>query len=111
MNQVAFLILLGLILIAAIFFIPQLLVRRAMGTVIKRFRKNAALSPASAKTLEELGMKPQSFIDKMMKPRDYKPQAIQLLMRIDIIQATPEGKLFLSEQKLATTQWRSNPGF
>jgi hypothetical protein len=39
-----------------------------------------------------------------MVVRDYKPQALQLLIKENIIQVTEGGRLFLSEQTLADCQ-------
>jgi hypothetical protein len=37
----------------------------------------------------------------MMQRRDYKPHALNALMQVGVIQATEDGKLYLSEAKLA----------
>jgi len=42
---------------------------------------------------------------RMWKPRDYKPRALQLLLNANIVQMTPDGKLYLAEENLAATKW------
>ena len=37
---------------------------------------------------------------RMFSRRDYKPYALSTLMKADIVQATEEGRLYLSEDKL-----------
>ena len=84
----------------AFFLIPRIMIRRALSQVIRIFRYHHALSPDSAKTAAELGFRPQNFLDRFLKTRDYKPYALQLLMQAGVIQLTPEGKMCLSEEKL-----------
>jgi hypothetical protein len=94
-----------IVLLAAMIFLPQLMIAMACPKVIKIFRKHGALSPSNAKFVDELGLKPPSFIDRMMKLRDYKPKALQLLMHIKVVEMTEDGKLYLSEQELSKTRW------
>lgn len=101
MNTVLFVVLVVVIGLAAIFFIPQLLIRRALGQVIRNFRRQNATNPHAAKTQEELKLAPKSYLMRMMSTRDYKPQAMDLLINAKIIMTTEDGKYYLSEQSLA----------
>lgn len=101
MNDVLIIAIIILVGLAAIFFIPQLLVRRAIGKVIIIFRKQNVTSPQTAKTLEELRLAPKDYIMRMMSLRDYKPQALDLLINHKIIITTENDRLYLSEQALA----------
>ncbi len=94
-----------IVLLAAMIFLPQLMIAMACPKVIKIFRKHGALDSTNAKFVDELGLKPPSFIDRMMKLRDYKPKALQLLMHINVVQMTDDGRLYLSEQELSKTRW------
>ena len=94
-----------IVLLAAMIFLPQLMIAMACPKVIKIFRKHEALTPDKAKFVDELGLKPPSFIDRMMKLRDYKPKALQLLMHINVVQMTDDGRLYLVEQELQKTRW------
>lgn len=41
------------------------------------------------------------MLERMMRRRDYKPQALDALMQIGVVKVTEDGKLYLSEEKLA----------
>jgi hypothetical protein len=68
--------------------------------VIRIFREHNAVDSRSARTIDELGLRPLGMLERMMRRRDYKPQALNALMHIGVIQATGEGKLYLSEARL-----------
>lgn len=100
MNPVLYAILLLTLFALAIFIIPSLLTRRAIRRVIKILRDNNATNTKKAKTIEALGLQPQSFIEKLYKSRDYKPNALRALMKHDVVCRTKDGKIYLSEEKL-----------
>jgi len=89
------------LLLVGLFIIPRWLMRRAARQVIKIFRENNATDSKHARTIDELGLRPPGVLDRMMRRRDYKPHALTALMQADIIKATEDGKLYLSEEKLA----------
>jgi len=97
-------ILIGLALLALamaiVLYVPALLTRRAMKQVVGRFYAARALSEESAKTLAELGLTPPNLLERLTKPRDYKPAALRLLQQLGAVQLTQEGKLFLLEERL-----------
>jgi hypothetical protein len=93
------LVLMGILVI----FVSGLMSRRTLQTLIKMFRNAQALSPETAKFADEIGFKDRSILIFTIV-RDYKPQALQLLIKENIIQVTEDGKLFLSEQTLANCQ-------
>ncbi len=99
---IIFLILIMILLLALAFLGSNFLMRRAIKAVIKMFRQGEALTPETAKTSEELGFKRKSFL-QFKALRDYKPSAMNILMRADIIQTTEDGRLFLSEDRLMQT--------
>jgi hypothetical protein len=98
------LVLLIIVFLVLLVVIPMTLNKRAVIQVIKRFRKFDALNAESARTVDELGLSPPTFGQRIMRFRDYKPAALQGLMRVDIIQMTEDGKVFLSEEKLQNTK-------
>ena len=106
MNDWVVIVLLFIILLVALFVIPQFMMRRAIRAVIRIFRENNATGKKQAKTAEELGLQPRGLAERMMKPRDYKPRALQLLMSQEIIQMTEDGKLYLVEEKLDASRLR-----
>lgn len=81
-------------------YLPARLTRRAMGQVIRRFYEHGAINPQNAKTLDALGLRPPSFVEKISRPRDYKPSALKVLQQIGAIQITDEGRLYLAEENL-----------
>ena len=100
MNDWIVIALLFVVLLFALFVIPQFMMKRAVRAVIRIFRDNNAIGKKQAKTAEELGLQPKRLVERMMKPRDYKPRALQLLMSQEIVQMTEDGKLYLMEEKL-----------
>ena len=103
--QILILILVLLALFAVVIFASNYLMRRAVKSVIKIFRDNGALTPETAKTTEYLGFKKKSLFSLGLL-RDYKPYALQLLLKNNIVQETAESRLFLSERDLSQTNMK-----
>ena len=103
MGSTLFIIIIVVIAILGLFVIPRFMMKRATNHVLKIFRQHYATSVKSARTVEELGLKPRTFMEGMFRNRDYKPHALQLLMKSEIIQMTEDGKLYLSEERLASS--------
>jgi hypothetical protein len=90
---------LGLMLFMSV-IISGLLVKRATYQVIDRFCSFDALEPGKAKNMEQLGLVPPGLFERLFRPRDYKPYALQGLSKAGFVRATQEGKLYLVEEKL-----------
>ena len=103
MSDVLFIILIVLLAALAFITIPPLLIRRAISSVIQIFRQHNATTVKSAKTIDELGLGSQPIVKRIFRRRDYKPQALQILMRTEVVQTTEDNKLYLSEEKLASS--------
>ncbi len=99
--EALFIILMGVLVVLALFVIPQWRLRRAIPQVIQMFRDNNAVGIKNAKTEEGLGFRRRNIMEGMFMPRDYKPRALTALIQAEIIQMTEDGKLYLSEEKLA----------
>ena len=101
-------IIIGLIviLIVSMWFLPRFFMQRAIRQVIERMRSKNAVGPKNAKTVEELGLQPRSFLEGMTRARDYKPRALQMLMHAEIVQQTDNERIYLSEEKLQETRWK-----
>ena len=99
--EALFIILMIVLVVVALLVIPQWRVKRAIPQVIQMFRDNNAVGIKNARTEEELGFKQRSMMEGMFMPRDYKPRALTSLIQAEIIQMTEDGKLYLSEEKLA----------
>ncbi len=97
-RDISVLLLLFVGLIGIWFYLPRFLVRRAMFQVIRIFREHNATSFNSAVTLDEIGLG-KRLVFRMT--RDYRPLAIQLLTKMDVVIATNDGKMYLSESKLS----------
>ncbi len=104
-TDILWLIVLGIIMIVMVIGLPQLLIRRAIPDVIKIFKSRDAIGPGNAKTAEELEITSQTMVQRIWKPRDYKPRALQLLVNSNIVQMTPDGKFYISEENLDATKW------
>jgi len=103
MSDVLFIILIVLLAALAFITIPPLLIRRAISSVIQIFRQHSATDVKSARTIDELGLGPRPMAKRIFRRRDYKPQALQILMRAEVVQMTEDDKLYLSEEKLASS--------
>jgi hypothetical protein len=96
------LVLIILLLIAVAILGSNFMMRNALKAVIKMFRNGQALTPETAKFSADLGFKGRQFL-QMRALRDYKPTALQFLMNNNIIKATEDGRVYLSEEVLAMT--------
>jgi hypothetical protein len=77
------------------------LTKRAVQQVIGTFCEHNALSLWQAKTIDELGLTPPDFMQRVTHFRDYKPQALKILIQRGIVKVTRDGKLYLVEKQLA----------
>jgi len=104
MNGLVNLLIIMAILLAgygiALFVIPRFMLKRAMSRVIHVFRRYHCLSKENAMTVEELGLGSPDFVDRIMRPRDYKPYALKMLVSQGVLCQTEDGKFYLSEEKL-----------
>lgn len=107
MEGVLFIILMVVAFILAFIFIPQFMLMRNIPRVIRIFREHNAIGEKNAKPIEELGLLPKTMFQRMFSRRDYKPQALQFLLRTTVIEMTEDGKLYLNEDNLYRTKWRN----
>jgi hypothetical protein len=98
-SSLVMIVILMILALAASFWLRNVLTKRAVLKVVKIFYQHNALGINGAKTPRELGLERPDLIARMMKPRDYKQTALQLLIKEDIIRVT-DGKLYLIEGKL-----------
>ena len=103
MDTVLLIVLLAVLVLLALFVIPQWRLKRAIPQVLRIFREGNAIGIKNAKTIDELGLTPKSMMGQIFRKRDYKQYALNALMQAEIIQMTEDGRLFLSEEKLAET--------
>ena len=81
-------------------YIRTLLTRRAIFKVIEIFYQHHALGIKDAKTRHELRLERPDFVQRMMRPRDYKQYALQILIRREIICEDERGRLYMVEERL-----------
>jgi hypothetical protein len=102
MSTAALFILLIIILAVLGFWVlPRMRIRRAINPVIAIFERNNALDVRSAKTIDQLGLRPPTFLESMMRMRDFKPYALQVLMKAEVVCQTDGGRLYLQQDRLA----------
>jgi hypothetical protein len=102
MNTTVLIVLLIIILaILGFFVLPRIRIKRAVSQVVAIFERNSALDARSAKTIDELGLRPSTFLEGMLRLRDFKPYALQILMNTEVVRQTVGGRLYLSQDKLA----------
>ena len=89
--------------LGGVFYIRAFLTRRAIFKVIDIFYRHNAVGVNGAKTLHELGLENPSFIQRIMKPRDYKQFALQILMKRNIILVNEDGRFYMVEERLEHT--------
>jgi hypothetical protein len=82
------------------FFVRNILTKRAVSRVIKIFYQHNALGIHGAKTLREMGLERPDFLQRMVKPRDYKQYALQILVKKGIIHVNVDGRVYLVEENL-----------
>ena len=100
-NATVFLVLMVMVIaLGGSLYVRTLLTRRGIFKVIEIFYQHRALEMKGAKTRHELGLERPDFLQRMMKPRDYKQYALQILIKREIILEDEEGKLYLIEERL-----------
>jgi len=105
-QGILFIVLIVILFILSILFLPYWLIMRAVPKVIRAFRERNAVGASNAMTIEELGLKPKSIFQRMFTRRDYKQNALQFLIRADVVDITEEGKFYLNDEKLMLSKWR-----
>ena len=95
-----FVLLVVILAIPGFFVLPRIRIRRAVNQVMAVFERNNALDVRSAKTADELGLRPPTFLDGMLRMRDFKPYALQILMQTEVVRQTDGGRLYLAQDRL-----------
>jgi biopolymer transport protein ExbB/TolQ len=101
-----FTILLIIVILAVIWgcmLLSVILFKKAIYSVLDIFWEANAVNEKNARTPAELGFR-RSFADELFRSgiRDYKPQALQLLIAYNIVMVTEDGRLYLCEEMLAS---------
>ncbi len=99
-GRVILILILMMIVFGGGLYLRTFLTRRAIFKVVEIFYQNNALGMKEAKTLHELGLERPDFLQRMTRRRDYKQNALQILMKEGIILVSEDGRLFMVEEKL-----------
>lgn len=103
-NAMVFLALIAMVIaLVGSLYVRTLLTRRGIFKVIEIFYQHQALGMESAKTRHELGIDRPDFFQRMMKPRDYKQYALQILIKRGIIVEDEQGRLWMAEERIDQT--------
>lgn len=106
MDQNTILIILTALVLIVIFVLPQIILRRAISSVIRAFRQNKAIGPQNARTIDELGLRPRSLVQSIFRGTQYKTTALLVLRNAGVIVTTEDGKLYLSEENLSSSRYK-----
>ena len=106
MSENTILILFGALLLIIIFVLPQILLKRAISSVIRTFRQSKAVGAQNAKTIDELGLRPKSMIQAVFRGTQYTTTALMVLRNAGVIGITEDKKLYLSEENLSRSKWK-----
>jgi len=98
-TNALFILLIVILAILGFFVLPRIRIRRAVDQVVAIFWRNKALDVRSAKTIDELGLRPPTFVEGMMRMRDFKPYALQILMHTEVVRQTDGGRLYLAQDR------------
>jgi hypothetical protein len=102
-TNALFILLIIIVAILGFLVLPRIRIKRAVNQVVAIFERNNALDARSAKTIGELGLRPQTFLEGMLRMRDFKPYALQILMNTEVVRQTDGGRLYLAQDRLAAT--------
>jgi hypothetical protein len=100
MSRVILISILVIILFGGGLYIRTLLTRKAISKVIEIFYQHNALGIDSAKTSHQLGLERPDFLQRITRLRDYKQNALQILIKGGIIFENEDGRLYMVEEKL-----------
>ena len=99
-SRVILILILVIILFGGGLYIGNFLTRRAILKVIEIFYQHKALGINSAKTLHQLGLERPDFLHRLRGLRDYKQDALQILIKRGIIFENEDGRLYMVEENL-----------
>jgi hypothetical protein len=99
-SRVILILILVIIVFGGGLYIGNFLTRRAIFKVIEIFCQHKALGINSAKTLHQLGLERPDFLQRVRGLRDYKQNALQILIKEGIINVNEDGRLYMVEEKL-----------
>jgi hypothetical protein len=100
MSSVFVILVLVVIVFGGGLYIRTFLTRRAIFKVIEIFYQHNALGLNGAKTPHELGLERPDLLQRITSRRDYKQNALQIIIKRGIISGNEDGRLYLVEEEL-----------
>ena len=104
MSDTTLTIIIGILLLFVVFVLPEIRLRRNIPSLIRIFREAKAVDVKNAKTMEELRLEPPSMTRSLLGGVPMQ-NALLVLKKAKIIQSTEDGKMYISEQDLASSKW------
>ena len=106
MSQIDVILIIAMvvILVLAIFVILPWRMRRAMRIIIRTFVEHNATSAKNAIAMDELKIKSQSIFSLRLKLKDFKKEALDVLLSTGAVQMTGDNRLYLLEEKIMDTK-------
>lgn len=92
-------------LVVAAIFIPRYMVLTAMKKIIRAMIKEDAFNIRNAMTPEQIGIGQRGPWGGMLRMRDYRPQALYMLVETEIIVNTMDGRYYISVDKLQVSRF------
>ena len=99
------LILLLIVLLALALVLPHIILRRTIPKVINILRTHNATSEDRAVYAHEMGLAQKPLLERALKPKDNKPKALEALVQLNLVKYDDQGRVYLCEEALATTEW------
>lgn len=97
-NMILWALIIGLFLLS--FYLRRAMFRSAVQKVISIFRSTRSLCSQSPKGVEELGLEAPGFMERVLKPKDYKPYVLQALIMGGIVRQYQDGRVCLLDEKI-----------
>ncbi len=105
MNSPEWLPIIGIagVLLIAFFVIRPWRVKRAVHKIMRVFIERNAISEKNAITADVLGIKPRNILRDSFTMKDYKRDALDFLLRVQVIARTDDNRFYISETGLRNT--------
>lgn len=102
-------LLIGLFLLS--FYLRRAMFRKAFRDVIAIFRRTRSLCSQDPKRADEMGLQGPGFMDRFLKPKDYKPYVLHAMIMGGIVRQHRDGKVCLLEEKVPESLPGRGQGF
>jgi len=88
------------LLIVIYFVLTFLRTKHIIGKLVKLFNNASAIDYNSAKTLEEIGIRQQSFVERLYKIPDHRYRILHHLVAKNVVKTTEDNRYYLSFEEL-----------